>query len=400
MLPLEGITIVDLTQAEAGPRGTTLLSDMGANVIKIEPPTGEYTRPVTRKWDAGTGCNAYFLSHNRNKRAMAFDYRTGKGAEIMNRLLKKADVFVESYSPGTAERHGFGYENLCKINPKIIYASINGFGKLGPMNMRRGYDIVTQAASGMLHQNGLPAESECALPTGIIDQCAGVSLAYGITVALFHRERTGEGQQLDVSLLQTAYYMLSVEICSYLLKGIHPTKSGRGHSMAEGLYMTFPCKDRWIAFGGVRNEPWEAMCKAMGLDTLINDPRFVTTDDRAAHRDELVPLLDEAFRKKTAAEWTSILENVGAIVFPVLSIGESLSDPRISQQIAANEMIVDVPAANGKTAKVIGPLVKLSKTPAKVNRGDFLVGQDNFEIISELGYSPEEIAQMAQEGII
>lgn len=400
MFALEGITVIDVTQAEAGPRATMHLADMGADVIKIEPPTGEYTRPVTRKWDAGNGANAYFLSHNRNKRDIAFDYTRGEGREIMYKLIKKADVFVQSYSPGTAERHGYGYEDLRKINPGIIYASISGWGKKGPMNMRRGYDIVTQAASGLTHQNGEPGGPEMPAATGVVDHVTGLALAFGIASALYHRERTGEGQQLDCNLLQSAFYLLSVELCAHLLSGIPTTKSGRGHSMAAGLYYNFPCKDKWIAFGGVRNEPWTAMCQAMGLSHLITDPRFITTDDRVNNRDQLVPILDEKFKTRTAMEWTKLLEKAGAIVYPVMSIEDMLADPDTAAQIKANQMLVEVEKSGGGKTKVVGPIVNMEGTPCQVKLGDPAVGRDNYEIMHELGYTDDQIAKIYADGIM
>ena len=398
MHALEGIRVVDLTQAEFGPRSTMILADLGADVIKIEPKQGEYTRPVTRDYDT-EGINVYFLAHNRNKRGIALDYTKEKGREIIYKLVERSDIFVSTYAPGVVERHGFGYEDLSKINPRLIYVRGSGYGSKGPAKDWRGYDIAAQGWSGLLHQTGF-GNPETPIGTAMVDQAGGLALALGAVSALYARERTGKGQMVSTSLLQIAVHCLAMEYTSYLLSGKEPPRSGRGLSMVRGLYLTFTTKDGALVFAGVRNEPWDGMCKVLGLEELIDDPRFATTDDREDHRAELVSILDKVFVTKTTEEWLPLLQQAGAVVAPVLSIKEAFAHPLFTEQVEANNMMVELEYPDGAKAKTPGPVVQLSETPLTIRRPGYKIGEHNYEVLLELGYTWEDIAQLITEEVL
>lgn len=399
MEPLAGVRVIDLSQAEFGPRSTLMLADMGADVIKIEPREGEYTRPITRDYDR-EGVNAYFLAHNRNKRGLALDFKKPKGREIIYKLIERSDVFLTTYAPGSTEKYGLSYEILKKYNPRIIYVRGSGFGPKGPLKDRRAFDIALQAYLGLIHQNGISDDIAIPAGTAVIDQIGGLALAFGIVVALYNREKTGKGQEVSGSLLQAGLYCLSLELVSYILSGKLPPKSGRGHSMVKGLYHTFPTKDGWMVIAGIRNEPWPAFCRLLGIEHLENDPRFATTDDREEHRDELIPILDEKFRTKTTKEWIKELLSIDMIVTPVYNFEQTLSDPDLREQMEVNDFLVDVDVPNVGKVKVPGPIVKLSETPGSVRRPGFNVGEHTYEILTEIGYTPEEIVELIQEEVI
>ena len=392
---LDGIRVIDLTQGQLGPEACMILADLGADVIKIEPRQGEYTRAVTRDYDTD-GINAYFLAHNRNKRGIALDYTTERGREIIYKLVETADIFVTTYAPGAVERHGFGYDVLSKINPRLIYCRGSAFGPEGPMRDWHGNDIVTQGWSGLAYQTG---DGRSPVGTAVIDECAAVNLALGAVSALWAREKTGKGQLVNVSLLQTSLFLMAMEYVTYMLSGKEPRQSGRGHSMVKGLYSSFPTKDGSLILGGVANEPWPEMCQVLGLEQYLNDPRFSSADSRGEHLPELIPILDKAFARKTTDEWMPLLWKIGLRAAPVLSISDALVHPLLREQIKANKYLVEM-EAGGRQVTVPGPVIEFSDTPAEIKRPGFAAGEHTHEILLELGYTWEDIGRMISEEAI
>jgi len=399
MLPLEGIRVLDLTIAEFGPRASMLLADMGADVIKIEPRQGEVLRWVTRDYDQ-QDISAYYWSHNRNKRGIALDLTKQKGKDIIYKLVKGSDVFITNYRPKAMEKNGLGYEDMKRHNPKIIYGCGNGFGLKGPLSDKGAFDIMMQGYSGLIHQTGIEGGPATPAGTGVIDQCSGAMLAFGVMVALYVRERTGISQMVSGSLLGTAMYMLSIEILSHLLSGKHLPKSGRGLSFVKTLAYTFPTQDGWIVMGGFPNEVWPEFCRIVGIEEFTRDPRFATVNEREDNRAELIPILEERFRTKPSQEWIEKLDKAGVFVGPVNSLSKVLSDEQSVEQIRANGYLCDIELPQGKAVTVVGPPVKLSETPPEVRRPAFQVGEHNYEVLTELGYTPEEIAELIVEEVI
>lgn len=396
MQALEGIKVVDMTQAQFGPEACMTLADLGADVVKIEPIEGEWTRPVTKEYDTD-GINAYFLSQNRNKRGIALDFRKEKGKKIIYKLVERSDIFVTTWGPGTMKRRGFDYEQLRKINPKLIYCQGSAYGPKGPLKDWRGVDINIQGWSGLAHITG---DGDGPVGTSVIDVAGGLALALGAMVALYVREKTGKGQLVTASLLQIGLYLLAMEYASYLLSGKEPPKAGKGHSIAKGLYHAFPAKDKPIILGGVNDDIWPSMCKAMGLEKLINDPRFDNSDSRVEHIAELVPILDTIFRTKSADEWLQLLWPLGVRISPVLSLSEALGHRLLGEQIKANEYVFSMEAGSNRKVQVISPVVELSETPCSIRRPGFCVGEHNREILLELGYTLEDIDELRNEKVI
>jgi crotonobetainyl-CoA:carnitine CoA-transferase CaiB-like acyl-CoA transferase len=392
---LDGISVVEVAAAQFGPEACMILADLGADVIKIEPKQGEFTRPVLKDYEA-KGVNAYFLAHNRNKRGMAIDYKSAKGREVIYKLVEKADVFVTTYAPGAPERHGYSYEELSKINPRLIYCRGTGFGERGPMKDWPANDILAQAWSGIMHQNG---DGSFPMGTAVVDECGAVALALGAVGALYARERTGKGQKVSVSLLQIGIYLLAMEYVSYLLSGREPPQSGRGHSMVKGLWRSFPTKDKPIVMGGVQDEPWAELCRVLGLEELIDDPRFATADSRAENLEEVTSILEKVLVGKRAEEWLPLLRDIGVRAAPTLSLSEVMEHPVAGEQIKANEYFTSVKAHDDEV-QVTAPIIQFSDTPSIVRTQSFDVGEHNAEIMLELGYSWDEIAQMIREEII
>jgi crotonobetainyl-CoA:carnitine CoA-transferase CaiB-like acyl-CoA transferase len=396
MHALEGVKVLGLTVAQMATKACCILADLGADVIKVEPIQGEYTRPTTRDYDR-YGINAFFLAHNRNMRGIALNYNTARGKEIIYKLVEKSDVFISNQAPGTIERAGFSYEDLIKINPRLIYARGSGFGaEKGPMKDWQSVDIIAQAWSGLLHQND---HGQVPVGTAVIDDCGGIAMALGVVAGLYARDRTGKGQEITASLLQAALYLLSMEYISHWLSGKDIPQSGRGHSMVKGVWQTFPCKDRAIVMGGVGDKPWKAMCQVLGIEELISDPRFATAEMRGKHLAQLSEILDKIFITKDADEWLPKLLDAGVRVAPVLSLNEILDHPVIGEQIKANEFVTTV-EQNGHEVKIPAPLIRMSDTPTSIRRPSFSVGEHTNEVLLELGYSWEDIAQMVRDSAI
>ncbi len=394
MKPLEGLRVIDLTQAMAAPFCTMNLADMGADVIKIEPPgEGEPTRQLGAAQK--NGHSATFMTMNRCKRGIAVDLKAPEGVEIIRRLAKTADVFVQNYRPGVVQRLGLDFDSLKAINPGIIYCSISGFGSTGPYASRGGYDLIAQGMSGVISvtgdEDGPPAKSGIPLA----DLAAGLFGAYGILCALEHRARTGEGQLVDTSLLEAAMALTVWESAEYWTTGRAPKPMGSAHRLSAP-YQALRAKDGYFTVGAGNDKLFAALCGAIGRPELASDERYATRAARLSNRRALAAALEAMTVEEPRAAWLQRLEKAGVPAGPINNYAEALADPHA----LARNMVVELvhPGAGG--IKALGVPVKLSDTPGAVDRAAPLLGQHTAEILAELCYSESEVKALLSKGVI
>ena len=403
--PLEGIKILDFAIAVAAPLGGAMLSDMGADVVKVERTGGEPQRlgmPAgmddvldTKIKEEAVDISSW-IALNRGKKDLAIDVRNEKGKEVVLKLAKDADVILESFRPGVMARLGLDYDTISKINPKVIYCSFSGFGQTGPLAHRAGGDMWSQAMSGIVaegvHPNGRPQM----IPQGMVDHTSGMLVAYAIMSALFVRERTGVGQQVFVNNIDAAMYLQFSGISGYLMEKRAPSKMDRDMGGQAPPYGPYKAKDGDVLTIFGTDPLWPAFCKLLGVENLANDPRFVNDKVRRQNRLVVEPLLDEAFSKKTRAEWAQIFREAKMRCDPCLTYEELCAHP----QVEANDIIYSTNHPIRGPIKMVGIPVKMTKTPGSPKGPAPLLGQDTEEILSGLGYSSDEIAAMEKEGII
>ncbi|MGH2541964.1 MAG: CaiB/BaiF CoA transferase family protein, partial [Ardenticatenaceae bacterium] len=334
-LPLVGIKIVDFTQILAGPFCTMLLADMGADVIKVEKPDGDDTRRFGPPFINGE--SAAFLALNRNKRSIVIDLKTEKGVQVARRLIEDADVMAQNARPGAMERIGLGYEDVKRLNPGIIYCTISGFGTTGPYSHKAGFDLVAQGMSGLMSVNGFPDMPPAKVGVPMADLNTGLYSAFGILTAYINRQKTGKGQLIDASLLDSAISYMIYESSTFFATGEISTPKGSGHQMLAP-YQAFATKDGYINIGAANQANWERMCRAMGREDLIQDSRFSSNAERMGHKADLTPILEETFITNTTAYWVELLENAGVPCGPIYNIAQTYADP----QVRARNMIVEL----------------------------------------------------------
>src|SRR5215207_2042334 len=394
MGPLTGLKVVDLTHVMAGPTCTMMLADMGADVIKIEKvPHGDDTRrSVPPK--IGTEA-ASFLIMNRNKRGMVLDIKTPGGAEILKRLATSADVLVENFGPGVMDRLGFGYADISKAHPALIYCSLSGFGRTGPYKHRRGFDLVAQAMSGIMTFTGAAGGPPAKCGPPLSDITAGILGAMGILAAYAHRLKTGQGQWVETSLFEAALVQTYWQSAIALATGEAPRAMGSAHPL-NAPYQAFEAADGWMVIGGANQTNWLRVVDALGAPELAEDPRFKDNAARMAHLPDLEEELAVRFRPKPVQHWLDALETRGVPCGPVQDMLQALADP----QTLAREMVVEVPHTALGPVKTLGLPVKFSGTPGKVRTGAPLYGEHTRAILAEYGYSPDEIERLVTEGAV
>jgi crotonobetainyl-CoA:carnitine CoA-transferase CaiB-like acyl-CoA transferase len=394
MQALDGIKVLDLSRTLAGPFCTMLLGDMGADIIKVEQPgKGDETRKFTPPtWD---GISSYYLASNRNKRSIAIDLKSEEGREIIYNLAKESDIFVENFRTGALDKLGLGYEQMKEINPRLIYCSISGFGRTGPEKNRAGYDLLLQGYGGLMSITGDPDGPPVKVGTSIVDLTAGMFAAYGILSAIIAREKTGKGQFIDVSLLDGQVTLLNYLATSYFATGKPAGRMGSAHPSIVP-YQAFPAKDMSIILAVPNNGLWEKCCLAMGWEDLLEDPRFITNDDRVAHRTTLVDIISKRLSKLDSREIFERLDAVGVPCGPIHTVDQVVNHPHVR----AREMILEVEHPIVKNLKMAGFPIKLSETPASVRRYPPLLGEHTEEILGELGLSPEQIEGLKKKQIV
>ena len=374
---LDKLVVIDFTNHLSGPYCAMILADQGADVIKVERPgKGDDLRQSPPHVN---GEGAPFMLWNRNKRSIELDLKNPDDLKTAKELIKTADVMIENFRPGVAERIGIGYETMAELNPSLIYCSISGFGQTGPYSSRGGFDLVAQAMSGLMTINGPPEGGPYRIPIAISDVAAGMNGAIGILTALQHRNKTGEGQQVDVSLLDSALSMCVYEAANVFATGQKPERLGQGHR-GSAPYQIFPTKDGWLALGASQQKFWEQTCEIIGADNLISDPRFLEKKDRVARQQELAAILAPYFQKENTKHWFEKLDALGIPCGPVMDHLETLSDPHI----VAREMIAKVHHPKAGSGRTLGTPIKLSKTPGGVRRAAPTLGEHNDEVRAQL----------------
>lgn len=394
MKPLAGMRVIDLTQAMAAPFCTMNLADMGADVIKIEPPVeGEPTRALGAAQQ--NGHSATFMTMNRGKRGLTVDLKRPEGAEIVRRLARTADVLVQNYRPGVVERLGLGYRALREINPRLVYCSISGFGATGPYASRGGYDLVAQGMSGIISVTGDEQGPPAKAGVPLSDLAAGLFGAYGILCALEYRERTGEGQFVDTSLLEAAMALTVWESAEYWATGRAPGPLGSAHRLSAP-YQAIRASDGWITVGANNDKLFGALCRAIDRGDLSGDPRFSGRSQRMANRRALIAEIEETTRARPRAHWLARLDAEGVPAGPINDYAAALADPHA----LARQMVVELLHPGAGKIKALGVPVKLSETPGAVDRPAPLLGQHTGEILAELGYGIEEQRALRDHGVI
>jgi crotonobetainyl-CoA:carnitine CoA-transferase CaiB-like acyl-CoA transferase len=391
---LEGVKVVELAQIMAGPTCGMLLADMGADVIKVEKlPGGDDTRSYSEPKVKGE--SAAFMILNRNKRGIAVNLKTAGGLEVVKRLLADADVVTENYRKGTLEKLGLGYGVLQKLNPRLVYCAISGYGRTGPYADKGGFDLIAQGFSGLMSITGEPGGPPVKSGTPVADINAGIFAALGIVSALLARARTGRGQMVETSLMEAGIQQTYWQAAIYFATGVNPGPSGSAHILTAP-YQAFPTADGWINLGGANQSNWERIVKAIGMPELAADPRFTTNTDRMRNLSALTPLLGDALKKKPSAHWVAEFEAAGVPVGPVNRIGDMLADP----QVKARDMVVETEHPKAGRVKGIGHPIKFTDTPGEMKRPAPLLGQHTREVLGGLGYSDAEIDALARDGAV
>ncbi|MEP9352760.1 CoA transferase [Xanthobacter sp. KR7-65] len=371
---LEGLRVLDLSSHLSGPYCAMLLADHGADVIKIERPgTGDEARSMPPYVG---GESAPFMLWNRNKRSITLDLKSERGKADFLALVDGADILLENFRPGTLARLGLSYETLSARNPRLIYAAISGFGQYGPYAMRGGFDLVTQGMSGLMSVAGAKDGPPHRLPIAISDVAAGMFLAFGILAAVEARHKTGRGQMVETSLLDSALSLGVYEAAHVFATGTRPERLGQAHR-GSSPYQIIQTQDGWLTLGAAQQNFWERLCDILGAPELKSDPRFLTNADRVANNDALIALLQAQFTKKPSAHWLAALEAGGIPCGPVLEFDEVLADPHI----LAREMVVDTLHPSAGAMKTLGVTVKLSETPGAVRRPAPRLGEHTSDVL-------------------
>lgn len=393
---LEGLTVLDLSRILAGPYCTMMLADMGADVIKIEiPGKGDDSRAFP---PFVGGESAYFKNMNRNKKGITLNLKTDKGKEIFKAMVRKADVVIENYRPGTMEKLGLGWDTLKEINPSLVYGCVSGFGHTGRYSQRAGYDIVGQAMSGIMSVTGWPGGEPTRTGGPIADTMAGMSLTIGVLAAIRHRDATGIGQKVDISLVDSIVSSMQIINQIYLIDGRLPERIGNRYESSYP-YDSFRTKDgKSIVIGCANDKFWKILCAMMDREDLIEDPNMKTNRDRVDNHELIKPIVSRWTETKTAGEIVDMLLEKGVPAAPIYDIADVSEDEHIAGD---REMFIEAEYPRVGKIKVTGTQLKLSETKAGFHFPSPDLGQHNEEIYSRiLGMTSEELAGLQEEGVI
>ena len=396
MRPLEAIKVLDLTRVVAGPYCTMILGDMGADVIKVEhPKNGDDSRGFAPPYQGDQA--AYYLSVNRNKRSLTLDLKSPKGQDILWQLIEGSDVLVENFRPGVMARLGFRYEDVARRNKGIVYCSISGFGQTGPQRDRPGYDVIVQAESGIMDLTGPADGAPHKVGTSIADLVTGQTAVNGILASLLVKNTTGQGQFIDISMLEATSALLTFNASIYFATGQAPKRRGNGHATIVP-YEAFETSDKaWVNLGVANDSLWKRFCTLVGRDDLQNDPRFALAPDRVANRDVLVPIVAELMRSRPRDTWIRELEAAGIPAAAIRTVAEVCE----SDVLRARDMIAEMTHATAGPVKGIKSPLHMSGSPLDRYVAPPILGEHSDEILRErCGFGDEEIATLRRESVI
>src|SRR5437867_4714616 len=392
--PLAGVRVLDLTRVLAGPFCAMMLGDMGAEVIKVEEPgKGD----DTRSWPPFVeGESTYFMSVNRNKKSVTLNLKAPEGRRLLEALARKSDVLLENFRTGTMEKLGCGYRALSRLNPRLVYCSVSGFGESGPEAHRAGYDLVIQAESGVMDLTGFPDGPPVKVGNSIADLVAGMSAAYGVVLALLARTRTRRGQKVEISMLDVMAALLTYQAGIYFGTGARPTRRGNAHPSIVP-YEVFRAADAFLVLGVANNSLWTKCCAALGRPELATDPRYDAEAKRVQNRDTLVPLLNEILGARGAAEWIKQFEGAGIPAGLIKSVAEVCE----SEHLKARGMIVSLPHPRAKKVTVMGVPVRLHGTPGAAVTPPPVIGQHTDAVLGTLiGLKKPAIDRLRAQGAV
>ena len=391
--PLEGVKIIDFTHWLAGPFGTMILCDLGAEVIHVE----RITATDSNRGDGPyvNGISSYRYSLERGKKSIQVDLKDPTGLQIVKDLINKADVVTENFSVGVMEKLGLGYEQFEGTNPGLIYASCSGYGQTGPRAQQGAFDVIAQGFSGLMSITGEPDGRPMRVGTSVGDTFGGTYMALGILSAIYERDRSGKGQRIDVSMGESVIYNLENAIIRYSITGQRPQRIGTRHPLITP-FQTFETANGYICIAGLRD--WEAFCFILGLEELATDDRFNTGEKRTQNHGVLEPILTEALKKQTTQHWIEVLDGI-AVSGPINNLEDMIEDPHIK---ARNSIVsLPVPGENEQQVKVSNTPVRLSRTPADVSKRAFVVGEHTKSILNEwLNYDDKTIIDLEEKGIL
>ena len=392
---LAGLKVLDLTRVLAGPFSTMMLADMGASVYKLEQPgIGDDSRGFG---PFQNGESVYYINLNRNKKGMTIDLKNPKGKAVFLEMVKNADVVIENYRPGVMEKLGLGYEDLAKTNPGIVYVAVSGFGHTGPYSNRPGYDIIAQAMSGLMSTTGWPDSGPTRSGTAIGDVLGGMSATIGMLAAIYHKIKTGEGQKVDIALVDSTVAALEIINMIYLSQGRLPERIGNRYESTYP-YDSFVASDGDLVIGAANNKLWKLLLDQMGKSELAEDPRFKDIKDRIENHVEVKAIVQEWVGQNTVDEVVNGLLEKGVPVAPILNIAQVTSDPHIAE---AREMSVRLDHPVAGKMRIAGSHLKLSKTKTEIKTPAPALGQDNEKGLEELlGLTAEQVKELLEEGAI
>ena len=391
--PLEGIRVLELANYIAGPYCGMVLADLGAEVIKVENPKGgDFSRLTTPFVD---GESAGFMALNRNKKSLALDLKSERGHALFLDLVRTSDVLVENFRPGTMDDLGLGYSTLAQVNPRLIYSAATGFGQTGPYSQRAALDLIVQGMSGLMSITGEPDRPPVKVGVPVADLAAALFGANAILASLYVRDRTGEGQQIDVSLLESAIALEAWETSGYLANGQVPEPLGSAHRVSAP-YQAIRTADGYITVGATSPRNWSAFCAAMGLEALEQDERFATNAARRAHYQELVALIEAVTTTGPSERWYRLLEEAGVPCGVLYRMDQVLAD----EHVQARQFVVELPHTRLGQVRATGSPMLLSRTPVRMDWAGPLLGEHSAEILGELGVSAGEIEDLARAGVV
>lgn len=394
---LNGVRVLDFTDFLAGPYCGMYFADMGADVIKVENLRGggNFVRNARPK-EKATGRSMYFQNLNRNKRGIAVDLKSEEGKELFAELVKSADVLIENNRPGVMKKLGFSYDECKELNPRLIFASISGFGQYGPNSKRPGYDLIAQAMGGSMSITGWPGMEPTRAGMAIGDMFAGLNVGFAVCASLYKRKETGLGQQIDVALVDSIVSGMEAKMMQYIYEGVSPVMTGNKY-ISSAPYDSFKAKDAYFVIASGTDAHFKSLSEALGMPELAENQLYVDTEARKANADSLKAVIEKWASEKTVAECVEAIDAVGVPAAPIYNCEEVCKDKSIME---VREMLVKVPHKEAGELTVLGNAIKMDRYPCQYTKAAPDLGEDNDDIFTELGFSKEKLDEYKAKGII